>query len=330
MNVSEFLFQIMQVFNKEVIQKKKEENWFMPIFYQLCTDLRTLAKKVDDMTVKEDDDEGETETTYYEQSASYIMEAFRACVSDVRNDPGTSKKVAILNMTNQLFRIYFKINKLNLLKPLIRAVENAQQSGLYDSFSMADKVSFNYFLGRKAMFDAKLALAESSLLYAFRNCPPEYVENKRRILIYLIPVKMFLGQMPKKELLHKYELDQFVQIVEAVRIGNVKKLDEALWRDEAFFIQCGIYLMLEKLRAIAFRKLFKFCSVLMENHMIHLDVFLTALRLQNVTDIDCDELECIIANLIYDGRIKGYLSHQHKKLVLSKKEAFPPLSSIYM
>lgn len=35
------------------------------------------------MTVKEDDDEGETETTYYEQSASYIMEAFRACVSDV-------------------------------------------------------------------------------------------------------------------------------------------------------------------------------------------------------------------------------------------------------
>lgn len=46
MNVFEFLFQIMQVFNKEVIQKKKEENWFMPIFYQLCTDLRTLAKKV--------------------------------------------------------------------------------------------------------------------------------------------------------------------------------------------------------------------------------------------------------------------------------------------
>ena len=46
-----------------------------------------------------------------------------------------------------------------------------------------------------------------------------------------------------------------------------------------------------------------------------------------VEDITQDETECIIANLIYEGKIKGYISHQHQKLVVSKKDAFPPLAN---
>ena len=44
-------------------------------------------------------------------------------------------------------------------------------------------------------------------------------------------------------------------------------------------------------------------------------------------DIDNDETACILANLIYLGRIKGYISHQHNKLVVSKQNAFPSLSA---
>ena len=44
--------------------------------------------------------------------------------------------------------------------------------------------------------------------------------------------------------------------------------------------------------------------------------------------MDADEIECILANLIYSGYIKGYISHQHGKLVLSKSNAFPPLSEV--
>ncbi|KAK6057956.1 hypothetical protein COOONC_04480 [Cooperia oncophora] len=97
---------IMQTFNKEVLQKKKEVNWFIPIFHQLCRDLLNIAKMADELTEK--DDEVENISSYYEQSANYIMEAYRTCTSDVRADPSTTKKIAILNMTNQLFRIYFK------------------------------------------------------------------------------------------------------------------------------------------------------------------------------------------------------------------------------
>lgn len=90
--------------------------------------------------------------------------------------------------------------------------------------------------------------------------------------MYLIPVKMFLGHMPTQELLKKYELEQFSDVVSSVkwvdlhdtnyeikffRVGNLKKLDEALEEHRNFFIECGIYLMLEKLKIITYRTLFK-------------------------------------------------------------------------
>ena len=45
-------------------------------------------------------------------------------------------------------------------------------------------------------------------------------------------------------------------------------------------------------------------------------------------EMDIDEIECMLANLIYKGYVKGYLSHQHSKLVLSKGKPFPPLREV--
>ena len=39
--------------------------------------------------------------------------------------------------------------------------------------------------------------------------------------------------------------------------------------------------------------------------------------------IDLDEIECILANLIFQGFVRGYLSHSKGTLVLSKRDPFP-------
>ncbi len=44
-------------------------------------------------------------------------------------------------------------------------------------------------------------------------------------------------------------------------------------------------------------------------------------------DMDMDEVECLVANLIFRGYVKGYLSHKLHVAVLSKKDAFPPMSA---
>ena len=55
-----------------------------------------------------------------------------------------------------------------------------------------------------------------------------------------------------------------------------------------------------------------------------LQAFRIALHYMGETDMDIDEVHCIIANLIYEGYIKGYISLQHQKLIISKQNPFPP------
>ena len=145
--------------------------------------------------------------------------------------------------------------------------------------------------------------------------------------MHLIAVKMLLGQMPKQSLLKKYDLQQFTGVMEAVKEGNLYNLNKALEDNERTFIKWGIFLILEKLRIITYRNLFKMVTLLMQSHQISVEAFTTALKMMKVEDVDNDETACILANLIYQGRIKGYISFQHNKLVVSKQNAFPPLSA---
>lgn len=60
----------------------------------------------------------------------------------------------ILNIVSFFFVVHFvvnQINKLHLCKPLIRAIDS---SNLKNDYSPAQKVTYKYYVGRKAMFDS--------------------------------------------------------------------------------------------------------------------------------------------------------------------------------
>ena len=63
--------------------------------------------------------------------------------------------------------------------------------------------------------------------------------------------------MPKVSFLKKYDLLQFADIAKATGTGNLKLLNQAMEEHEAFFVKCGVYLILEKLKTITYRNLFK-------------------------------------------------------------------------
>ncbi|NWR77301.1 PCID2 protein, partial [Centropus unirufus] len=294
----------------------------LPIMYAVALDLRIFANNADQQLVKKG--KGKVGDTL-EKAAELLMSCFRVCASDTRAGIEDSKKWGMLFLVNQLFKIYFKINKLHLCKPLIRAIDS---SNLKDEYSMAQRVTYRYYVGRKAMFDSDFKQAEEYLSFAFEHCHRSSQKNKRMILIYLLPVKMLLGHMPTIQLLKKYDLMQFAEVTKAVSEGNLLLLNDALTKHETFFIRCGIFLILEKLKIITYRNLFKKVYLLLKTHQLSLDAFLFALKFMQVDDVDIDEVQCILANLIYMGHIKGYISHQHQKLVVSKQNPFPPLSTV--
>lgn len=63
--------------------------------------------------------------------------------------------------------------------------------------------------------------------------------------------------MPKKEVLERYDVLQFHELACAIKDGNVRRFDEVIQRHESFFIGHGIYLIVEKLKIIGYRNLFK-------------------------------------------------------------------------
>ncbi|KAM9319320.1 PCI domain-containing protein 2 isoform 3-T3 [Gastrophryne carolinensis] len=312
-----FLISFLKIF-----QAHKEENWALPIMYAITLDLRNFANNADQQLVKK----GKGKVgDMLEKAAELLMSCFRVCASDTRASFDDSKKWGMLFLVNQLFKIYFKISKLHLCKPLIRAIDS---SNFKDEYAMSQRVTYKYYVGRKAMFDSDFKKAEEYLSFAFKNCLRSCQKNKRMILIYLLPVKMLLGHMPTIYLLKKYDLMQFAEVTKAVSEGNLLLLTEALNKHETFFIRCGIFLILEKLKIITYRNLFKKVYLLLRTHQLSLDAFLVALKFMQVEDVDIDEVNCIVANLIYMGHIKGYISHQHQKLVVSKQNPFPPLSTV--
>lgn len=309
---------LVQTFTK-ILQAQKEENWCLPIMYTICSDLRLIAQQAEKQRSGVSEKPGE----HLEKAAECLLACFRICAADNRTDDRDTKRRGMMALVNQLFKVYFRINKLHLCKPLIRAIES---SPFKDTFALSQQITYRYFVGRKAMFDSDYKAADKYLSYAFENCHRMCQKNKRLILIYLVPVKMLLGYIPNRKVLEKYDVLEFWDLVQAVCQGNLKWFDEIMEKHETFFIRCGIYLIVDKLKIIAYRNLFKKVYMILNTHQIPVESLQTALEFLG-QDVDLDETQCIVANLINEGKIKGYISHQHRKVVVSKQNPFPPLTS---
>jgi len=297
----------------------KDQNWMLPLMNTVCLELRIQSISADAESARR----GLTKPgELLEKTAESLMSCFRICAADTRSGEEVTKRWGLLYLTNQFFKVYFKINKLNLLKPMIRAIESLS---FKDQYPLSQLITYKYYTGRKAMFDSDYSGANEALSFAFERCHRRSPKNKRRILIYLLPVKMLLGYIPQKSLLMKYNLKEFVDVVQGVKQGNIRLLNAAFVRYERFFIGAGIYLLLEKLKFIAYRNLFKKIFMIRGSHQLDISLFTQSLRWMQHQEIDADETECLLANMIYEGKIKGYISHAHKKLVVSKKDPFPPL-----
>lgn len=309
---------LVQVFTK-ILQSQKDENWSLPIMYAVCSDLRLLAQQAEKQRVGVTEKPGE----YLEKAAECLMGCFRICAADNRTDDRDTKRRGMMGLVNQLFKVYFRINKLHLCKPLIRAIES---SPFKETFCLSQQITYRYFVGRKAMFDSDYKAADRYLSYAFENCHRLSHKNKRLILIYLVPVKMLLGYIPNQRVLEKYNVQEFSELVQAVCQGNLRQFDWIMEKHETFFIDSGIYLIVDKLKIIAYRNLFKKVYLILNTHQIPVEALQAALEWLD-QDVDLDETQCIVANLINDGKIKGYISHQHRKVVVSKQNPFPSLTS---
>ncbi|KAG0276388.1 COP9 signalosome (CSN) subunit [Linnemannia exigua] len=298
-------------------------NWPLEILYILNADLGRLAVQAD----KQLERRGE-KPSKLEDCARAINKAFSICITD-RSPLNISRKWGTYNIIGILFRTYFKLKSHNLCKNILRAVKAADLPEL-EQFPMAHQVTIRYYTGVLSFFNDDFKKAESDLQFAFDHIPPKFHHNRRLVLHYLIPTRLLHGSLPSSRLLEEFsELSILYRpLALAIKTGNVQLFDEALSMGGSRLIGLGTYLTVERSRGVAVRVLFKKVFLLSDkSNKLNIEQFQRALAFAGV-HIDEEEVECMLANMIYKGYIRGYLSHEKKVLVLSQKDPFPGLESL--
>lgn len=301
-------------------------NILIPLLHTICHNTYQTAIIADEQhaiqTGRNDHSRLQAAVTLLQESFSKTLNDRKEYVENESFSENGSKKAGVLYIVNLLFAMYFRLNTLRLCKNLLRPVESRNLHIKGKNNNMGDKVTYRYYVGRLQMFEDNYKEAEENLNYALLHCHKNAISNKRRILNYLIPVKLERGRLPALTLLKKYNLQEYVPLVTAIKRGDLRLFNETLLKYQDKFIRRGTYLLLEKCKTVCHRNLFKRIFIILGKSQLPLNNIVNAMKWLGM-EIDLDEVECILSNLIFRGYMRGYISHSNRILVLSKKDPFP-------
>ncbi|TPX34904.1 hypothetical protein SmJEL517_g02568 [Synchytrium microbalum] len=305
------------------------QKWALPALYAVDLDLVRLTAKADTELLKR----GE-KATKSEGAVSALRSAFSVCLSD-RALPHISRRWGTYYTACLMFRVFFRLKSLHLCSNTLRSIQSNDLQPL-DVFPISHKVTFKYYVGVLAFYNEQYKKATEELEYALQHCPgkgdrrAKWMNNRRLILNYYIPARMLQGYLPPPNLLSKCQsiADLYSPFVTAIKLGNVRMFDDALLEKQKDLIDHGTFYAIERLRIVSLRVLFKKVWMIKgQTTRLPLSAFKDALKFVG-EDSSLDEVECLLANMIDKGYIKGYLSHEQSTIVLSKDKAFPALLTV--
>ncbi|RAL67837.1 hypothetical protein DID88_008563 [Monilinia fructigena] len=141
------------------------------------------------------------------------------------------------------------------------------------------------------------------------------------------------------KLCHKSAIQEqrlFAPLSRCIKKGDLAGFDAALLAGENEFVKRRIYLTLERGRDIALRNLLRKVFIAggyeetkeptaapVRKTRIQVAEFAAAISIGSKETMENDEVECLLANMIYKSLMKGYISRERGIVVLSKGGAFP-------
>lgn len=323
---------------------------YLPLLYVMNRRLRQLALKADEQADKA------ASHASLEEAARTLNKSFTLCVTD-RSAIQESRKWGVYYMINLLMPTYARLNTRSLCKNLVRAASVGEMPK-FEQFPLSERILFQYYTGVNALWDEQYAEAEERLSFAIEHCHFKQTHNRELLLEYLIPLRLATkGQVylpisrnsrrAGSEAILSRIRDLYGPFMKALSKTSLKAFDDALQNAKAILFAKGVYLLMESVRWFCLRDCIrKLWLVSDKNTRLSLDHCQLSLNLsasslqakavaknrdasesQAASEISREQVECIIANLIDRGLIKGYLSHERGYLVVSQQNPFPPLST---
>ncbi|KAI1763552.1 PCI domain-containing protein [Hypoxylon sp. FL1150] len=303
------------------------ENWTIPCLYVAGKYLRLFAIQGDeerrrsggtgdaDATIMQDDFDPEREDhKLLEDCARHLNRIFQTCLND-RAPLEESRKWGIYYAINLLFKTHFRLGSTALSKNVLKVVSAGRgDMPTLDRFPKSQQVTFKYYEGVLAFLDENYVLAEEQLTMAWQLCHKDATRNLELILTYLIPCRLLTTHtLPSAQLLEPFPRLRrlFLPLAAAIKNADLHAFDIALRDAEDELIKRRIFLTLERGRDIALRNLLRKVFIAggfeegkegaapVRRSRIPVTEFVAAMKVSSGEDIDTDEVECLIANMIY-------------------------------
>ncbi|KAF2246556.1 hypothetical protein BU26DRAFT_521008 [Trematosphaeria pertusa] len=332
-------------------------HWTVFTLYFTANNLRKFAIKADEQLAKakpvafsagfqDDVVSAVKKSEKLEEAARVFNRIFALCLGDRTPDMMQSRKWGVYCIANLQFKTYFKLKAISLSKNVVRSIEAQNDLPAFHLYPASHRVTYKYYLGVISFLQEDYTKAESCLTEALNLCYAKSVKNKELILTYLIPCRLITQHtVPTAELLNEFpHLKRlFGGLVSSIRKGDLSGFDKALAEGEPEFVKRRVFLTLERSRDIALRNLLRKVFLAegwedlkegqtekdrIRKSRIPTAHFVAALRIGTAGAgsgqvVEDDEVECLMANMIYKGLMKGYISREHGMVVLNKKGAFP-------
>ncbi len=219
---------------------------------------------------------------------------YRQVLSD-REEWRSSLKQGKLTVINTLFKLFYSLGNIRRCADLIRDAE--KQPIDLSLFPQAQAVTYQYYLGRTYLFDDRYPEAEACLTYALEHCHRAAAGNVARVLTVLVPLRLQLNRPVNGRALRARGMGQLADLAEAVAEGHVAKyhawfvyhrfffflalffflysrsnhhtlLPECLLYSAEehmmYFIETGVYLLVERLLMNVYRNLFRRVYVVLQ------------------------------------------------------------------
>ncbi|KAH6914763.1 COP9 signalosome complex subunit 12 [Coprinopsis sp. MPI-PUGE-AT-0042] len=299
----------------------ESRGWTLPALFSILRDLRDLAYDSDLHS-------GGNKTDAMEEAARIITKAFGLCMTDRISPYEESRKWGVYYVVGLVLKCYFRVRRISLSKNILRALEANNDVPPLHFYPKSHQVTFKYYIGMLSFLNEDFAKAEKEFTHAFYQCHNASFGNKQRILTYLIPLRILKGHLPSEELLQRFPAlaNIYTPFIHAIRSGDVKAYDRALETNEQKLLELNLWLTLEKARELSLRSLFRKIWVAVDkNTRMPISMFHAGLKISGV-DVPVEEAECYVANMIYRGYMRGYISHEKQMVVLAASNAFPKVS----
>jgi 26S proteasome regulatory subunit N3 len=205
-------------------------------------------------------------------------------------------------LINVVLRFYLLSNKVQLAK------EFAEKSGFPDTANYPEIARNQFYLGKLKALTLNYVESHGHLVQAARKAP-EHGANGFKLAVekLRIIVELLMGQIPsRKNLLGLKGLAGYIQLIRAVRVGELEQFNAAMQNYSQLYVEDMNYSLVTRLRHIVIKSGLK--RINLAYSVIALGDVALKLGLKN------EDTEFIVAKAIRDGVIEAVIDHEKQEL----------------